>query len=251
MPAAGGGVGFQPGAKRVIALFSDSHWHDPDANLTLAGLRAAFNVSNATFVSMLDVEYLDSSPDLEDAPNAFSDATKSNVPAAAVSGGACSPGCCTGLGGAARPAGGPGGTCRLNFLLQSGIATTAPLVAALQAISAGTVLDITTAVANDPATPSGLDATSLFEPVRAMGEGDPTRGCPANPAKDTNDDSVTDTFTAVTVGTPVCFEIRPKPNAAIPGGVAGQTLGVRLTVLGMPGSVVLDERTITVVVPPS
>jgi hypothetical protein len=83
-----------------------------------------------------------------------------------------------------------------------------------------------------------------------MDEGDPANGCPAHVAKDTGGDGVKDTFTAVAVGTPVCFEVKPKQNVTIAGGAGGQSLGVQLTVLGMPGSVVLDRRTVTIVVPP-
>jgi hypothetical protein len=155
------------------------------------------------------------------------------------------------VGGAARPATGPGGTCRLNFLLESGVAPTQALVEAVQAIGIGSSLDITTAVENDPANPVGVDATALLGAVRAMDEGDPVSGCPAHAAKDTGGDGVKDTFTSVAVGTPVCFEVKPKANVTIDGGPTGQSLGVLLTVLGMPGSVVLDRRTVTIVVPPA
>jgi hypothetical protein len=95
-----------------------------------------------------------------------------------------------------------------------------------------------------------VDATLFIRALRAMDEGDPKNTCPPHAAKDTNGDGVNDTFTAVVVGTPVCFEVLPKMNTTVKPKSSAQFYNAFIDVLGMPGSVKLDKRTVLFLVPP-
>ena len=86
--------------------------------------------------------------------------------------------------------------------------------------------------------------------LRAMDEGDPKQGCPAGAAKDTDGDGVKDTFVAIPVGTPVCFEVIPAKNDFVKPLATAQFFNAFIDVLGMPGSVKLDKRTVLFEVPP-
>jgi hypothetical protein len=249
-PAAGtfGGVDFRPGSLPVVVNVTDAHWHDPSGSVTSASLTAAFGKANAKFVQ-ITVNYGIS--DMENLANNMSDATKSSVPPSAFGAGCAAGQCCSGEGGAARAPTGPGGTCRLNFLAKSdGSGVGAGIVAAIQAISVGSQFDVTAVASNDPTNADGVDATKFIKALRAMDEGDAAQGCPAHAAKDTNADGIKDTFIAVVVGTPVCFEILPKMNETVPPKSVAQFFNAFIDVLGMPGSVKLDKRTVLFEVPP-
>jgi hypothetical protein len=249
-PAAGtfGGVDFRPGSLPVVVNITDAHWHDPSGSVTTASLTTAFTKNNARFVEVT-VNY--GTTDMENLANAMSDATKSNVPPSAF-GTACAAGqCCTGEGGAARAPTAPGGNCRLNFLAKSdGSGVGTGIVNAIQAISVGSTFDVTAVPSNDPTNADGVDATKFIKALRAMDEGEPTEKCPAHAAKDTNGDGIKDTFTAVVVGTPVCFEVLPQMNTTVKPKTTAQFFKAFIDVLGMPGSVKLDKREVLFLVPP-
>jgi len=248
-PAAGtfGGVDFRPGSLPVVVEITDVDWHGtghtpysfkaPD----MPELKKAFNDNNARFVDVTNGAWSASEVQADE----LSDATKSNIPPAAF-GGTCT----TGISGAARPATGPGGTCRLNFLHNNGAGVSDSIVKAIQAISVGTVFDVTAKPSNDPTNPGGVDATQFIKALRAMEEGDAANGCPAGTAKDTDGDTVNDTFTAVKVGTPVCFEVLPKMNTTVPPTGVAQFFNAFIDVLGMPGAIKLDRRVVVFLVPP-
>jgi hypothetical protein len=96
-----------------------------------------------------------------------------------------------------------------------------------------------------------VNATGFIAGLRAMSEGDSASGCPAHAAKDTNADTVEDTFIAVAVGTPVCFEVLPKTNNIVPPREKAQFFNAFIDVLGMPGAVKLDRRNVLFLVPPT
>jgi hypothetical protein len=250
-PPAGtfGGVDFRPGSLPVVVNITDAHWHDPSGSISSATLTTAFTKANARFVQVTVKSSFYT--DLENLANTMSDATKSNVPTSAF-GAACGAGkCCTEVAGAARTPTGPGGTCRLNFLASSdGTGVGAGIVNAIQAISVGSQFDVTAVAANDPTNADGVDATKFIKALRAMDEGDAAQGCPAHAAKDTDGDGVKDTFISVVVGTPVCFEILPKINDTVPPKSSAQFFNAFIDVLGMPGAVKLDRRTVLFLVPP-
>jgi hypothetical protein len=248
-PAAGtfGGVDFRPGSLPVVVEITDVDWHEDYsfAAPSMADLKKAYNDNNAKFIDITNGAY--SAPETQ--AESLSDATKSSIPPSAF-GGKCGAGqCCTGISGAARSPSGPGGSCRLNFLHNDGAGVADSIVTAIGAISVGSVFDVTAKPSNDPANPDGVDATQFIKALRAMDEGDATSGCPAAAAKDTDGDGINDTFTAVKVGSPVCFEVLPKSNTTVKPKDKAQFFNAFIDVLGMPGSVKLDRRAVLFLVP--
>jgi len=246
-PAAGtfGGVDFRPGSLPIVVLSTDVNWHDDYSfpHPTITDLGKEMVKANVKFVDIT------SGP--EDQANTLSDTTKSYIPTSAF-GTTCAKGqCCTGLSGAARAPTGPGGTCRLNFLHSGGTGVADSMVKAIQAISVGSVFDVTARPSNDPANPDGVDATQFIKALRAMGEGDAVQGCPSATTKDTDGDGIEDTFSSVKVGTPVCFEVLPKMNTTVKPKDTAQFFNAFIDVLGMPGSVKLDRRIVLFLVPPT
>lgn len=175
----------------------------------------------------------------------------SYVPPAAFKG-ACGGQCCTESMGAGRAPDGPGGTCLLSFKASSsGSGVSTGIVGAIAALSAGSNFNVTAAASNDPTNPDGVDATKFIKHLRAMKEGDTAQGCPAAKTIDTNGDKIDDTFEGVTVGVPVCFEVVPANNNFVPATKQPQFFNAKIDVLGMPGSVKLDQRNVLFLVPPA
>jgi hypothetical protein len=249
-PGTYGAVEFRPGALPVVANVTDAHWHDPSDSYGLEkDLMPAFRASNVRFVGITETQYSSFYTDLEDLPNYLSDYTESSVPPAAFAG-ACGE-CCTGEGGASRAVAGPKKQCRLNFIIKEGVGLGDSIVRAIGALSVGSIFDVTAVPSNDPTNPDGVNALGFIDTIRAMSEGDPAQKCPAHKAKDTNADGKEDTFIAVPVGTPVCFEVLPKTNLIVPPKEKAQFFNAFIDVLGMPGSVKLDRRTVLFLVPPT
>ena len=129
------------------------------------------------------------------------------------------------------------------------------VVAAIAAISVGSTFDVTTIVSSDPSNmpgPSGtpIDATQFLNPVRALSAGSPPEACPPHAAKDTDGDGIEDTFVAVPVGTPVCFELTPKENTTLPALDTLQWFVAFVDIVGEPGGIALDHRDVLFLVPP-
>lgn len=246
-PGTFGGVDFRPGSVPIVVEITDAEWHDPSGNASMTTLKAAFAAANAKFVNVA------SANGPEGQANDLSDATSSNVPSSAF-GGSCASGsgpCCTGVNGAGRAADGPGGSCRLNFKADSGgNGVSSGIVNAIQAISVGSTFDVSAVPENDPANANGVDATKFIKALRAKDEGDATNGCPAAPAKDTDGDGIKDTFIAVKAGTPVCFEVVPNMNTTVPPAENPQFYNAFINVIGAPGNIQLDRRSVLFLVPP-
>ena len=126
---------------------------------------------------------------------------------------------------------------------------------AIQALSVGSQYDVTAVPSNDPMNAVGedgkaVDATAFIKALRAMDEGDTANACPPKTAVDTDGDGVKDTFKSVVVGTSVCFEVLPKMNTTVRPKPQAQFYNAFIDVLGMPGSVKLDKRTVLFLVPP-
>lgn len=243
-PGTFGGVDFRPGSVPIVVEITDADWHDPSGNATMASLKAAFAAANAKFVNVA------SAGGPEDQANDLSDATSSNVPPSAF-GGACGGTCCTAVNGNGRGATGPGGTCRLNFQADgNGNGVSSGIVSAIQAISVGSTFDVSATPENDPANANGVDATKFIKALRAKDEGDAANGCPAAPAKDTDGDGIKDTFIAVKAGTPVCFEVIPNTNTTVPAASIPQFFNAFINVMGAPGNIQLDRRSVLFLVPP-
>jgi hypothetical protein len=245
-----GAVDFRSSAVPVVVNITDIDWHGENHTPysftapTMATLKAAFAAKNAKFVDITSGD--------ESQANELSDATNSHVPVGSFGtvSGCSATQCCTGINGAGRAATGPGGSCRLNFLHSGGTGVTNAVVKAIQAISVGSSYDVTVKVSNDPKNANGVDATKFIKALRAKDEGDAAAGCPAHAATDTNGDGIKDTFVNLTVGTPVCFEIIPAQNDTVQPALQAQFFKAFVDVLGMPGSVQLDKRDITFLVPP-
>lgn len=247
-PGAWGGVDFRPGAVPVVVNITDVDWHGEGhspynfTTPTMASLKQAFLAKNAFFVDV-------SSGDQSQA-NELSDATKSNVPPSAF-GGSCGAGkCCTGVNGGAASPSGPGGTCRLVFQHSGGNGVSTGIVKAIEAISVGAAYDVKAVPSNDPKNPKGVDATKFIKALRAMDEGNAAAGCPAAPARDSDNDGIKDTFLSVKVGTPVCFEVIPAKNTTVLPENEPQFFNAFVDVIGVQGNVQLDKRTVLFLVPP-
>ncbi|MBL8716246.1 MAG: VWA domain-containing protein [Myxococcales bacterium] len=251
-PPAGhfGAVEFRPGAVPVVVLITDAPWHDPSGSATTATVTAGFKAKNVKFVNV----NVGSKGGVAQA-NTLSDATASNLLPAAFAGKCTAGQCCTGYKGAGIAPDSAGGRCRLNFDGGSGDGVSDSIVTAIQAISVGSTYDITAQLSNDPTNKASdgaaVDATKFIESIRAMKEGDASLGCPANATYDADKDGIDDTFKAVTVGTPVCFEIIPKMNATVKPSAGAQFFNAFIDMVGMPGGVNLgDKRTVVFLVPP-
>lgn len=145
----------------------------------------------------------------------------------------------------------PGGRCRLNFRYsKSSPNIGGGVVDAIKAVAIGTAYDVAVRPRNDTANANGVDATKFIKALRAKDEGDASQGCPPHPAKDTNGDGINDTFTAVTVGTPVCFEVIPEVNSTAEPQDSAQFYNAFLDVVGVPGDIRLDTRKVLFLVPP-
>jgi hypothetical protein len=249
VPGTFGGVDFRTGSVPIVVNITDADWHDPSGNATMASLQTAFANTKAKFVNIAEAS---SGNGPEAQANTLSDATGSNVPASAfgtVAG--CAAGqCCTGKSGAGRAPTGPSGTCRLNFLSQSGSGVSTGIVKAIEAIAVGSSFDVKASASNDPKNSGGVDATKFIKALRAMDEGDPANGCPAAPAKDSDGDGIKDTFLAVKAGTPVCFEVIPAKNTIVPAAIDPQFFNAFVDVIAVQGNLKLDQRSVLFLVPP-
>jgi hypothetical protein len=250
-PGTFGGVEFRPGAVPVIVLITDANWNNPSGSATIATMTAEFKKNNVKFVGINTGSKLGVGQ-----ANTLSDATTSNLPPSAFAGKCAAGQCCTGYKGAGKAPDGPGGTCRLNFDAGAGDGVSDSVVTAITAISVGSTYDITAVPANDPTNAPGpdgkpVDALGFIKALRAMSEGDAANGCGPNTAYDSDKDGIEDTFKAVVVGTPVCFEVIPKMNETVPPLEVAQFFNAFIDVIGMPGSVNLgDRRTVVFLVPP-
>jgi hypothetical protein len=171
--------------------------------------------------------------------------------------------CCTGVGGAAvdpykaSTAGGPGdGKCPLVFQAKTdGTGVADGVVSAITAIAVGASFDVTAVASNDPtnapdATGKPVDATKFIQSIEALGAGTSDGTCAKLKTSDTNGDGVQDTFLSVNVHTPVCFIVHAATNTTVPATKDPQFFHAFIDVLGMPGSVKLDRRSVIFLVPP-
>jgi hypothetical protein len=269
-PGTYGYVDFRPGSLPVVALVTDINFHPKsDYEGTCSGCTdirdgtpephgrdeviAAYKKTFARHVGIsTGFSFGGGTYDPIPQQNELAKESGSYVPPAAFKD-ACGKGmCCTEQMGAGRAPDGPGGTCLLSFKASSsGTGVSDGIVNAIAALSAGSNFNVTAAASNDPTNPDAVDATKFIKHLRAMKEGDTAQGCPAAKTIDTNGDKVDDTFEAVTVGVPVCFEIVPEINNIVPATKQPQFFNAYIDVLGMPGSVKLDQRKVLFLVPPA
>jgi len=117
----------------------------------------------------------------------------------------------------------------------------------IQILARTTTLDISVEYIDDPT--DGVDSFASFvQYVEANTAGDPTRGCEPRAAVDTNGDGHPDTFTDVTAGGRVCFDIVVKQNDTVMPTTTPQIFKATLRVLG-DGFTELDTRDVFFLVP--
>ncbi len=243
-----GAVELRKGALPVVVLVTDALWHSETESPygfpapTMVSLTAAFQATHAKFISLTP-----ESSEVAQA-DALSDATASALSPAALADTTlttCAPGqCCTGVNGAGIAPAAAGGNCRLNFRYAgSGTGLSTSLVRAIDALSRGTTFS---AVRAEIATPTPRGASSFVKAIRAVEEGNASQGCVAASAIDTNGDGIREAFVGLGVRSRVCFAIVAQPDPA--ASVARVETAV-VRVLGTPGDVELDRRTVTYVVP--
>ena len=261
-PGTYGYVDFRPGSLPVVVEITDIQWHEqadyrvgpepaPHPH-SMDELSKAYVADHARAVGISVGGFGGGSGGPIPQMTIVTEASGSKVLPAAF-GGACGAGmCCTEESGAGRaPDAADGKSCLLIFKASyTGTGTSDGIVSAIAALATGTNFDVTAQPSNDPTNADGVDATKFIKALRAMDEGDPKNGCPANPAKDTNGDGIKDTFTAIPVGTPVCFEVIPAKNDFVKPKPTAQFFNAFIDILGMPGAVKLDNRTVLFLVPP-
>ncbi len=249
VPASGtyGGVDFRPGAVPVLVQISNSSWHDPSGNVTMANTQAAFKQRNAKFVSIFAAPGANTPQ-----ADSLADATQSILAPDAFRGKCGAGKCCTEAQGLGRAPDAPGGRCRLNFRTDTaGSDISTSVISAIQAIAVGATYDIKAVLSNDPTNKDGIDATEFVQALRAMDEGNPSSGCPAHAAYDSDNDGIKDTFKEVIVSTPVCFEVIPKMNTTVPPELAAVLVKAFIDMVGEPGHVTLgDHRSVIFLIPP-
>lgn len=270
-----GGAKFRAGSLPVVVEITDASWFDKTQYSTpTAGalaphskeeVVAAYDKIKAKFVgvharigtSAACDDYATASCDSAKGFNqavAMAQATGSVLDPSAFT--TCTAGkCCTGVGGAdVDPI---GGKCPLVYQAKTdGTGVADGIVAAIKAISVGSAFDVTAQKSNEPANIDSkgnpVDATKFIAKLRAMGEGSAPEMCKARATKDTDMDGTDDTFVGVTVGEPVCFEVIPKMNDFVEGAKdAPQFFKAYIDVVGVPGSIKLDRREVTFLVPPA
>ncbi len=279
-PGTSGGADFRAGSLPVVVQITDASWFEKATydSVSSGGLSPhshtdvvnAYDAVKAKFVGIhslfektgggMDTPCTDYANTSCDSARGYQQAVKMAQDTGSVLDpsafkGTCGAGkCCTGFGGAAQDP--VAGKCPMVFLAKSnGTGVADGIVGAIQAISVGSAFDVTAVKSNDPAnldsTGKPVDATKFILKIRAMKEGDTASGCAPRAVKDTDADGVDDTFLAVTVGEPVCFEVVPKKNDFVePATDAPQFFKAFIDVVGMPGAVKLDRRDVLFLVPP-
>ncbi|MBI2393495.1 MAG: hypothetical protein HYV09_28195 [Deltaproteobacteria bacterium] len=261
-PGTFGYVDFRPGSLPVAVLVTDIDFHPKDDYAPIVEgtpaphgreeVVAAYKKTFARHVGISTSGGWGGSSDPNPQQKDLAKESGSYVSPKAFKG-ACGAGkCCTEQSGAARDPDGPGGTCLMSFRASStGSGVSDGIVGAIAALSAGSNFDVTASVSNDATNPDGVDATKFVKALRAMKEGDSKQGCDPATTKDTNADGIDDTFVGVVVGAPVCFEVIPADNDFVPAGKQPQFFNAFIDILGMPGSVKLDQRKVLFLVPPA
>ena len=122
------------------------------------------------------------------------------------------------------------------------------VVSQIRTLANQTPIDVSVEYVDDPT--DTVDSFMAFvDHIEANTAGDPTRGCEARPAEDTDGDGFPDTFRGVTPGSPVCFDIVVKQNDTVMPTTVPQLFMATLRVLG-DGFTELDSRDIFFLVPP-
>ncbi len=121
-----------------------------------------------------------------------------------------------------------------------------PLVQRINEAVEGVPVDVTVRAVNEEA---GRDAVRFIQRLEANPMATARDGeCAMLPVRDDDEDRVDDTYSSVAPGTPVCFDVFPRPNDFIEPTREPQVFIARIEVVG-EGSP-LDERFVYFLVPP-
>jgi hypothetical protein len=286
-----GALGFRASALPIVVEISDARFHNGiyvgqtaqhdtysfgGPNMTT--LVSAFKAAGAKFLGvaaasprLADTDAAIRDPAQTDSAYAdmayLSDATGSNVPPSAFSGGTCK----TGLDGGTVAADGPGGSCRLIFSLHhngTGLGTQIVdgVFAVLNAVrfdvyvqavpAAGPVDSVNAFMQKLEPTPTGTDPVTGATCADYTAAGAST-GLADNwvgpKAVTAGSDGVNDTIKQIAPGPKYCFNVVPKPNSTVPATTDPQlftaTLNVRATNAGKTYTLG-SPRQVLFIVPP-
>jgi hypothetical protein len=254
------GVGFRDGSMFAVVYFTDAAGHNSDVvavpTANYSGFTSARSTQAINELRTIGARVIGVASGTGDARNDQLEAVNSTgavVPPSAWGSGLNRPAgcsatqCCTWMSGAG---GAPdsSGMCPLSFLVSTdGTGLGTAVVSGIRALTSFVAFDVGQWIADDPN--DAVDAVTTF--VDHV-EANPTAGAPCDiglVAIDSNGDTALDTYTSVTPGHRVCFDVVPKINTTVVPTASPQVFKTTSTALG-DGSVRLGARNVYFVVPP-
>ena len=248
-----GGVGFRQNGTRVVIQITDAPAHSADesdygfgatreetyAVLESRGIRVMGVLSGSDTRAHSDLQEMATRTGARVPPCAWDDVRPA----------ACAPGlCCTGVDGAGQSTDGSG-RCPLVFGVPSGDGIDESVVSGVQALLAGSTLDVTYTLYRDEEefAFSAVDTTcfvAAIVPLEAT-----ALGCADSPTTaDFDDDGVLDGFAGVAPGSTLSFEIRAQ-NDCVRQDKYHQVFTATLDVVASDGTG-LGSRILVFIVPP-
>lgn len=258
-----GGVGFRDGSVPIIFHITDAPTHAKGENTAGSGgpyqygatRIETYNALEAIGARVIGVAAGSSSTTRTDL-EAISFETNSAVPVCAWDSsrpsGCGSSECCTGPGGAGRPA--IGGVCPLVYNSDSsGSGLDTSIVSGIRALLSFSTLDLTTRVRPDAdlLDATGIDTTCFIREIVPI-EAIPPEGDCVSTAEiaDLDRDGALDGFRNVTPGSTLNFEVVAQ-NDCVPGTDRPQVFEAFIDVVELRGAGVYDTRLVTILVPPA
>lgn len=252
-----GGAGFREGSLPIVVHFTDNYAHptqyEEDHNSYVSGAhtyddaRDALRDIGARVIGV--TSHSGARLELRD----MAQATYAEVPLCAFDDiTTCTGQCCTGSGGSGESS--DGGMCPLVFTISgTGSGLTQSVVAGIAALAMGGTLEVTTEVLRDEdeLSASGIDTSCFIEAVIPNNYDAPTGSCTSIPsiADLYAPSGVDDSFTNVTPGTTVYFDVFASNDGCAEPDVVPQAFMATINVIG-DGVTILDTMEVTVIVPP-
>ena len=245
-------MGFRDGALPIVIQISDAEHHSSETYGALvpgaASRQAAYDALAAIQAKVIMVNVAQSPIALTDHLDVVETTGAVVPPSAFGASGACN----TGLNGIAQPANADD-MCPLLFNVDAGGSGLGDsIVDAVQALAGFASFDIDARPENEAGNPGDVNAVEAFlDHVTPNVMPDGATGCEAGLAVADllGSDSLDDTFTDVSGGVRVCFDVVPKTNTTVEPTEVPQLFRARIDVYG-DGITVLDDREVWFVVPP-
>jgi hypothetical protein len=240
------------GALPIVIQISDAENHSAETYGALipaaASRQKAFDALAAIQAKVIMVNVAQTALSLSDHLEIVTTTGALVPPSAFGASGSCN----TGLSGTRQPANADD-MCPLLFNVDgTGSGLGDSIVDAVQALAGFASFDIDARPINETGNPNNVDAVAAFvDHVTPNIMPDAATGC-ANglPVGDLlGSDGVHDTFTSVSGGVRVCFDVVPKTNTTVMPTEEPQLFRARIDVYG-DGITVLDDREVWFVVPP-